>query len=111
MSEHARRKQSPIPDEPRPKKKAVKRRIRSDHKHEYEWVAVDALTYFVDKDGKHPYYNKVERCTKCGKINNSKRLGETVPEGMRIFRVEGWRDLFAKTLPDDKEVTEPWQAP
>lgn len=106
MTEHARRKSSPIPDEPRPKKKAVKKRIRSDHKHEYELVAVDADCYYKNGTGRHTYYPIVDRCRICGKVGDVRFWTDTeqVPDGMRLFKVDGWVSLFDRYLPDDKEV-------
>ena len=106
MSYDSIHKQAPIPDEPRPKKKAVKKRVRSDHRHEYEWVAVDADCYYTNGTGRHAYYPIAERCRICGRLADVRFSTDTeqVPDGMRLFKIDRWLSLLDRYLPDDKEV-------
>lgn len=104
MTEHARRKSTPIPDEPRPKKKAVKHRERSDHRHEYERIAIDAHTYEYSHGEKRPVFHVGERCRICGRLGNVYFRNAYSTEGMRLFEVDDWRELMERYLPEDKEV-------
>lgn len=106
MSEDARRKSAPIPDEARPRKKAVKRHVRSDHRHDYEDVCIDAHMSIWSKGKMLPAYYIGKRCKICGRLGdwrNTYDLHEP-PEGMRLFETESWRDLWGRYLPDDLEV-------
>lgn len=105
-----RRKYAPIPDEPRHKKKAKKRHVRSDHKHVYEEVCIDADTYSYDyqKREKVKKYQIGKRCMICGRLDDvtwDNRHDEP-PKGMRLFKVDGIKGLFAKVLSEDLEVKE-----
>ena len=102
-------KYDPLPeDDPRHRKKAKKQRERSDHKHEYETVAImGAGAYYRDGEiYEHPYIGK--RCKVCGRLcNNWKSLrgADKVPDGMRVFRIDGLLALLvAKVLTEDMEV-------
>lgn len=104
MSYDSVHRQAPIPDEPRPKKKAVKQRERSDHKHEYERIVIDAHTYEYSHGEKRQVYNVGERCRICGRLGNVHFRNAYSTEGMRLFEVDDWRELMERYLPEDKEV-------
>lgn len=103
MTEHARRKSTPIPDEPRPKKKSVKKHVRSDHKHDYETVAVDTGTFYRDLRGKHRIVTICERCRICGRVGRHLQRAENAPDGMRLFIADGMF-LVPEQLPEEMEV-------
>ena len=103
-----RRKYAPVPeDAPRHKKKAEKRHVRSDHRHEYEDVAViePHSCEVVCRDGRHKAYHKASRCKICGRLYDVKfhAILNELPDGMRVFEVDRLTSLFDKYLPDDKE--------
>lgn len=104
MSYDSIHRQAPIPDEPRSKKKAVKRHDRSDHKHEYERIVIDAHTYEYSHGEKRKVYNVGERCRICGRLGNVHFRNAYSTEGMRLFEVDDWRELMERYLPEDKEV-------
>ena len=58
-AEEIKRRYAPTPDEPRHRKKARKRHVRSDHKHEYERVAIDTHTSEVGKTGRRKVYHSL----------------------------------------------------
>ena len=103
-----RHKYDPIPDDgPRHRKKAKKRRVRSDHKHEYETVCVDAHS-FEWRDGEWvPYMNIVRRCKVCGRVGNVRSrsdLHET-PSDMPLYVVDGLDYLLgSRELPESRRV-------
>lgn len=88
-----RHKYNPLPDEPRYRKKAKKRHVKSDHKHEYELVCIDAHTEVVTHKGHFPYYYIGSRCKVCGRLQNVRSRTDinTPPAGMKIYEV---KDLF-----------------
>ena len=105
MSYDSIHKQAPIPDEPRPKKKAVKQRERSDHRHDYERIAIDAHSYVMSHGEERPVIHIGERCRICGRLGNVNLWHEEGDaDGLRRFEVDGLDGLFARYLPDDKEV-------
>ena len=106
MSEHALRKQTPIPDEPRPKKKAVKKRVRSDHRHEYELVAIDDGQCCERFGGEvRPLIHIGARCRICGRFDDVHMFRPVEDgEGLRRFEVDGLAGVLVKYLTDDKEV-------
>lgn len=100
-------KYDPIPeDPPQHKKKARKKRVRSDHKHDYETVCVDTHSYVYRDHKRVPYLYLAERCRICGRIRDVKlRLNMSEPpDGMTLYEV-GW-DFFAtsKFLPEERKV-------
>lgn len=105
-AEEIKRRYAPTPDEPRHRKKARKRHVRSDHKHEYERVAIDTHTSEVDKTGRHKVYHVGVRCKVCGKLHNVMMWAKREPEdGMRLFEVDDiFKLLVAKELPEEWEV-------
>lgn len=105
MSYDSIHRQTPIPDEPRTRKKAVKQRDRSDHKHEYELVAIDSHSYeYLGRGKVRQVYNVGERCRICGRLGNVYFRNAYSTEGMRLFEVDDWRELMERYLPEDKEV-------
>ena len=105
-----RYKYDPLPDDgPRHRKKSKKEHRRSDHKHVYEDVCIDAHSYVITREGRFPYYHIGTRCKVCGRLANVRsgyRIHER-PEGMRLFEVKDILALWPmKVLPDDMEVVE-----
>jgi len=102
-----RHKYDPLPDEARGRKKSKKRHVRSDHKHDYENVCIDAHDkVWIHGDGTHRYYRIGERCRVCGRLasySSFDRLREP-PEGMPLYDVGGLDGLFEKYLSEDKRV-------
>ena len=102
-----RHKYAPLPEEgPRHRKRAKKPHVRSDHRHEYEDVCVDAHTYDVTREGRFHAYYVAERCRICGRVRDVRVCRDHEPtEGMRLFEV---RDLItllvAKFITDEMEV-------
>lgn len=105
-----RHKYAPLPeDAPRHHKKSKKVHIRSDHRHQYENVAIDTGNVLICGGRKCPYVVVTRRCKVCG------RLGETlmtrtveldkVHKGMRLFKVDGLLEFYKlKGLPEELEV-------
>lgn len=104
MSYDSIHKQAPIPDEPITKKKAVKKHVRSDHKHDYETVAVDAGVTYRDTRGEHRILTICERCRICGRVGRLLKRTENQPENMRLFIGNGMFWVLEKSLPEDREV-------
>lgn len=105
--EALRHKYDPLPeDAPRHRKKAKKRHVRSDHRHEYEDVCVDTGSYEVRHGGeRHPYYSVARRCRVCGRLLYVKSSLREVPDGMKLFRCKDILELLcARELPESKEV-------
>ena len=99
-------KYDPLPeDAPRHRKKAKRRHVRSDHKHEYEWVYVNDHVYEIC-NGMRLILKTVERCKVCGRTRGRMRCGlSEPPEGARYFEVKDFFTLFRMTeLPEDLEV-------
>lgn len=94
-------------ESPRHRKRARKHHVRSDHRHDYEEVCIDADTLVIMPDGKHSSYHMGVRCKVCGRLYNVKmwRYDRVPPEGMRLFEVEDFFELLhMKYLPDSMEV-------
>ena len=106
MTEHARRKQSPIPDEPRARKKAVRKRRRSDHRHEYELVAIDDGQCCERIGGEvRPLIHIGVRCRICGRLDDVHLFRPVEDgEGLRRFEVDGPAGMLVKYLPDELGV-------
>ena len=102
-----RHKYTPLPDEPRYKKKAKKRRVRSDHKHEYEDVCVDAHSHLLAHGTRQPIYYIGTRCKVCGRLQNV-RLRYDVhepPEDMPLYEVRDFLELAVmRELPESRMV-------
>jgi len=99
-------KYDPLPDEPRHRKKAKKRHVRSDHRHEYEEVAIDAGTYAMYRHERVKEYHKGLRCRICGKLHDVRfwEWHEELPEDMPLYKVDGINGLFAKELGEERRV-------
>ena len=101
-------KYDPLPeDAPRHRKKAKKKHVRSDHKHEYEQVCIDGHSYVYRHGAKLKYYYLATRCKVCGRIGDvrfSPGLHEP-PDGMPLYDVpDFWSPVFTKLLPDEMRV-------
>lgn len=102
-----RHKYDPLPEEPHHRKKARKRRVRSDHKHVYETVCVDTHSTVITRDGEFSSYHMCVRCKLCGRIQDIKlwRFEPEPPEDMPLFEVEDFFDLVSmKELPESMKV-------
>lgn len=103
--ESINRKYAPIPeDAPHHRKRAKKKHVRSDHKHEYEQVAVDARSYSMESGIIRPCFHICTRCTICGRIGD-RLLRPDVhepPNDMPLYVVDGFGQLWEmKVLPDE----------
>lgn len=97
-----RHKYDPLPEEPRHRKKAKRRHVRSDHKHEYEKVAIDAGDWLV---GKGKQYRIHTRCKICGRLQDFKGYVSEVPNGMALYELDGMMELLlTKELGDERLV-------
>lgn len=101
-----RHKYDPMPEEPRHRKKAKKRHVKSDHRHDYEEVAIDAGTESVIGGVRHRAYHMGMRCKVCGRLHNVKlwERPDEPPEDMPLYEVDGINGLFAKELGDERMV-------
>lgn len=102
-----RHKYDPLPDEPRYKKKSKKRHVRSDHKHEYEKVCIDAHDLLYRPDNKMLMYHLGQRCRICGRLYDWHMVPDLSepPEGMPLYEVDGWDYLIDhKELPEERRV-------
>ena len=103
-----RHKYQPLPEEaPRHRKKSRKRHVRSDHKHEYEQVCIDASSSVITIGGRRKCYHIGKRCKVCGRLRDVHLWAaeEQVPEGMPLYRVDDVLKLVRmKELPDGMRV-------
>lgn len=101
-----RHKYTPLPEEPRYKKKAKKKHVRSDHKHVYEQVCIDAHSFAYRHGKKVPYMYLGKRCRVCGRLHDWERTNVSEPpEGMPLYEVPNWLFLwYEKALPSKLEV-------
>lgn len=99
-------KYDPLPEEPRHRKKAKKRHVKSDHKHEYEEIAIDAGTYTISMGERRKNYHMGMRCRVCGRLHNVRfsNWREEPPEDLPLYKVDGLKGLFAKELGEDGRV-------
>lgn len=101
-------KYDPLPDEPRYRKKSKKKRVRSDHKHVYENVAVDTHSYVIGKGTRTHFYYVCKRCKVCGRLGSSTIMAHGTydpPDDMPLYEVDDifeWFDM--KMLPEEKRV-------
>ena len=103
-----RHKYDPLPeDAPRHRKKSKKRHVRSDHKHEYEKVCIDAHMKVHTREGEFPSYNIGLRCKVCGRLQDVwfwQGLREPA-DGMPLYEVEDFLQLLKmRELPEHMEV-------
>ena len=103
-----RHKYQPLPEEaPRHRKKSRKRHARSDHKHEYEQVCIDAGSSVITIGARRKCYHIGKRCKVCGRLHNVRFRSDVhePPKGMPLYRV---RDIFElvrmKELPEGMRV-------
>lgn len=104
-----RHKYDPLPDDAsRHKKKAKKKRVRSDHKHVYEDVCVDAHSYSIRRGcGRVKLYHRATRCKLCGRLQNARfwAFKDEPPEDMPLYEVEDIIELARmKSLPEDRRA-------
>lgn len=103
-----RHKYDPLPEDgPRHRKKAKKRHVRSDHRHEYETVCVDAHSFVWREGAKVPYMTVVSRCKLCGRVGDVQFRSDInePPDDMPLYKVDGWDYLFNhKELPEERRV-------
>lgn len=102
-----RHKYDPLPDEPRYKKKRKKRHIRSDHKHEYEDVCIDAHSYLITRGARRPYYYFGKRCKICGRLYESRTRSDVhePPDDMPLYEVRDFLELaLMRELPESRRV-------
>lgn len=98
-------------DSPRYRKKSKKKHVRSDHKHEYEDVCIDAGSYTITRNGRFDTYHLAVRCRVCGRVQNVKlwQFGNEPPSDMPLYKVNDFFELVKmKVLPDEMraEVSE-----
>lgn len=99
-------KYDPLPEEPRHRKKARKKHVRSDHKHDYEEVAIADGTYTVVNGERSKNYHRGMRCKVCGRLRDVRFgwSGEEPPEDMPLYEVDSFVGLLAKELGDERRV-------
>lgn len=101
-------KYDPLPeDAPRHRKKSKKKRVRSDHKHEYETVCIDAHNEQVTREGRFPSYCLGTRCRICGRLQDVKwwQSIREPPDGMPLYEVDSLLALIPmKELPEEKRI-------
>lgn len=92
---------------PRYRKKSKKNHVKSDHKHEYERVCIDAHVVIFSHGHKVPYMYLVDRCKICGRIGDLKSQADLhePPTEMPLFEVaDFWELLEMKMLPEAMRV-------
>lgn len=102
-----RHKYTPLPEDgPRHKKKAKKRHVRSDHKHEYEQVCIDTHSSVVKRNGKFPAYHVGTRCRVCGRLKSVRlwSLEGHMPSGMPLYEVDFFELARMNVLPEEMRV-------
>ena len=95
-----RYKYTPLPDEPRFKKKRKKVHVKSDHKHVYKDVAISITGY------KRPFIYIGQRCSTCGRLFNCEHTNLTEPPvGMSLYELADFSALLnTKVLSDEMKV-------
>lgn len=102
-----RHKYTPLPEEPRHRKKAKKRHMRSDHKHEYEKVCIDAHTHLLRRGERLHVYHIGKRCKVCGRLGEARLVTDVCepPAGMPLYEVGNFFDFVVmKELPESMKV-------
>lgn len=105
--ESINRKYAPIPeDAPYHRKRAKKKNVRSNHKHEYEQVCIDSHTYVCRHGAEVKCYYLATRCKVCGRVGDVKVSHELhePPDGMPLYDVPFWSAVVVKSLPDEMRV-------
>lgn len=104
-----RHKYDPLPeDAPRHKKKSKKRRVRSDHKHEYEKVCVDTHSYIHRHGGRVQVYHVATRCKVCGRLGNIRSCAfyNEPPKDLPLYEVKDYIEFaWMKQLPESLRVS------
>lgn len=86
----------------------MKGRSRSDHKHEYEDIVIDAHSYMLHEGRKTPFLYCAKRCKVCGRLAhvNTRVDLQTPPAGVPLYEVADLLELMGlKTLPAERVVT------
>ena len=94
-------------DAPRHRRRSKKKHVRSNHRHEYEEVCVDADSYFIIGNGRFSTYHLAVRCKVCGRVQNVKlwQFDNEPPKDLPLYRVNDfWELLKMKVLPDEMRV-------
>lgn len=103
-----RHKYDPLPeDAPRHRKMSKKRHVRSDHKHEYEDVCVDAHSHGITFGGTVRLYHRATRCKLCGRLQNVRfwAFEDEPPEDMPLYEVDDIIELARmRSLPEDRRL-------
>ena len=102
-----RHKYTPLPEEPRFKKKRKRVHVRSDHKHVYETVCVDDGGIITKHGKRFAYLHLVERCKVCGRIGDTRVMPEAYkpPKDMPFYELPDFRFLWdSKVLPEGMRV-------
>ena len=97
----------PMEEAPRHRRKRKHRPVRSDHKHDYEKVCIDAHDkVWIHGEGTHRYYRIGERCRVCGRLASCSSFDHLrePPEDMPLYDVGGLDGLFEKVLSEEKKV-------
>ena len=96
----------PMEETPRHRRKHKRKRVRSDHKHDYELVCVDS-SMFVRSGGETEHlYESAERCRVCGRVARyrfDQWRGEP-PKGLRLFKTCYVTDTWH--IPKETEVAD-----
>ena len=103
-----RHKYDPLPEEPTPyRKKSKKKRVRSDHKHDYERIVIDAHTFVHRNDVRIPLYHTGKRCKVCGRLASThmEEVGFEPPDDMPLYEVKDYLDFMCmRYLPEEMRV-------
>lgn len=93
---------------PRYRKKSKKHHVKSDHKHEYEMVCIDAHTEIITREEKSPSYHIGNHCKVCGRLHDLKTWATSeIPREMPLYEIEDFFELYEmKILPDENRLTE-----
>lgn len=92
---------------PRHRKRAKRRRVRSDHRHEYETVCIDIRAWMVSGNRRHAFTYFGKRCRTCGRLADAwcDRDVHEPPRDMRLFEVKDFGEFLEMTeLPDSYEI-------
>lgn len=92
---------------PRYRKKSKKNHVKSDHKHEYEQVCVDAHTVIHRHGERVPCMYLAKRCKICGRVGDMVMKSDLhePPTEMPLYELADiWEALDLKMLPDEKRV-------
>ena len=92
---------------PRYRKKSKKNHVKSNHKHEYERVCVDAHAVSFRRGHKVPYMYLADRCKICGRVGDMVMKSDLhePPTEMPLYELADILEaLDLKILPDEMRV-------